>query len=65
MSGQVRVEVADRVATLTLDRPPVNALSSGFYQEISAALERVGADPLVSVMVLMSASSRRSAPALT
>jgi len=58
MSGQVRVEVADRVATLTLDRPPVNALSSGFYQEISAALERVGADPLVSVMVLMSASSR-------
>jgi len=58
VSGQVRVEIADRVAAVTLDRPPVNALSSGFYQEISAALDRVGADPRVSVMVLMSASTR-------
>ena len=58
MSGQVRVEIADRVAAVTLDRPPVNALSSGFYTEISAVLERVGADPEVSVMVLMSASTR-------
>ena len=46
------------MATVTLDRPPVNALSSGFYTEISAALERVGADPEVSVMVLMSACTR-------
>lgn len=58
MSGQVRVEIADRVATVTLDRPPVNALSSGFYTEISVALDRVGADPRVSVMVLTSASTR-------
>ena len=65
MSGQaaqvaahVRVEIADRVAAVTLDRPPVNALSSGFYQEISAVLDRVGANQEVSVMVLMSASQR-------
>ena len=58
MSGQVRVETADRVAAVTLDRPPVNALSSGFYAELSAVLERIAADPQVSVMVLMSASSR-------
>jgi enoyl-CoA hydratase len=56
--GQVLVEIADRVAAVTLDRPPANALSSGFYKEISAALERVAADPEVSVMVLMSASPR-------
>ena len=56
MSGQVRVEIADRVATVTLDRPPVNALSSALYNEIGAAFERVGAAPVVSVMVLMSAS---------
>ena len=49
MSGQVRVDIAGRVATVTLDRPPVNALSSGFYTELSAAIERVGADPQVSV----------------
>ena len=58
MSGQVRVETADSVAAVTLDRPPVNALSSGFYAELSAVLERIAADPQVSVMVLMSASSR-------
>jgi enoyl-CoA hydratase/carnithine racemase len=38
VSGQVRVDIAGRVATVTLDRPPVNALSSGFYTEISAAI---------------------------
>ena len=57
-SDGVRVEIADRVATVTLDRPPVNALSSALYNEIGAAFERVGADPRVSVMVLMSASDR-------
>jgi len=56
--GQVIVEIADRVAAVTLDRPPVNALSSGFYEEISAALERVAASSQASVMVLMSASAR-------
>jgi enoyl-CoA hydratase/carnithine racemase len=57
-TGRVLVEIADQVATVTLDRPPVNALSSGFYEEISAAVARISADPLVSVMVLMSASPR-------
>jgi enoyl-CoA hydratase len=56
--GQVLVEITDRVAAVTLDRPPVNALSSGFYQEISAALERVAASSRVCVVVLMSASAR-------
>ena len=58
MSGQVRVETADGVAAVMLDRPPVNALSSGFYAELSAVIERIATDPQVSVMVLMSASSR-------
>jgi enoyl-CoA hydratase len=57
-SGQVRIEIADRVATMTLDRPPVNALSSAFYEQISAALEQIAASPEVSVMVLLSASAR-------
>ena len=57
-SGQVRVEIADRVAAMTLDRPPVNALSSGFYEEISTALELIAGNSQVSVMVLMSASAR-------
>jgi len=56
--GHVRVELADRVAVVTLDRPPVNALSSGFYEEIGDALGRIGADQAVSVAVLRSASQR-------
>jgi enoyl-CoA hydratase len=56
--GQVLVEIADRVAAVTLDRPPVNALSSGFYEQVSAALERIADNSQVSVMVLMSASAR-------
>jgi enoyl-CoA hydratase len=58
VSGHVRVETAGRVATVTLDRPPVNALSSGLYTELSAAIERLGADSQVSVVVLMSGSPR-------
>jgi enoyl-CoA hydratase/carnithine racemase len=54
----VRVEIADQVAAMTLDRPPVNALSSGFYEQISVALERIAGNSQVSVMVLMSASPR-------
>ena len=56
--SHVLIEVAERVATVTLDRPPVNALSSAFYGEIGAALDRIGADREVSVMVLRSASRR-------
>jgi enoyl-CoA hydratase len=58
VNDQVRVRIAGRVAAVTLDRPPVNALSSGLYTELSAALERVGADSDISVMVLLSASTR-------
>ncbi|MFD8817650.1 enoyl-CoA hydratase-related protein, partial [Streptomyces sp. NPDC059627] len=57
MSG-ARLDVSDRVAVLTLDRPPVNALSSAFYTEIGAALERVAGDQSVSVLVLRSASPK-------
>ena len=38
-AGQVLVEIADQVAAVTLDRPPVNALSSGFYAEIGVLTE--------------------------
>ena len=33
----VRVEVADRVATVTFDRPPVNALNHQAWRELTAA----------------------------
>lgn len=58
LAGQVLAEIAGRVAAVTLDRPPVNALSSGFYEEIGSVLRRIAAAPEVSVVVLLSASSR-------
>jgi enoyl-CoA hydratase len=37
----VRLEVSDQVALLTLDRPPVNALSIGLYRDIAAAIGEI------------------------
>jgi enoyl-CoA hydratase/carnithine racemase len=56
--ADVRLAVADRVAVITLDRPPVNALSSGMYAELSDVLGAVARASDVSVAVLASASSR-------
>ncbi|MFE4956050.1 enoyl-CoA hydratase-related protein [Streptomyces sp. NPDC056653] len=56
--SDVLLDTADRVAVLTLDRAPVNALSSAFYSEISTALERVARDDSVHVLVLRSASRK-------
>jgi enoyl-CoA hydratase len=56
--SDVSVEVSNRVATVTLQRPPVNALSSSMYRALLAALEEAGADPTVSVLILASATER-------
>ena len=54
----VTVENAQGIATLTLDRPPVNAMTSRFYDEITRAFEAAGADPSIRCVVLRSASDR-------
>jgi enoyl-CoA hydratase/carnithine racemase len=40
----VRVEIDQAVATIRLDRPPMNALNAKFQQEIAAAAAQVSAD---------------------
>jgi enoyl-CoA hydratase/carnithine racemase len=50
--------VKDRVATLTLDRPPVNALDVKMMDDILAALRRAGDDPEVRAVVIDSASAQ-------
>jgi enoyl-CoA hydratase len=54
----VHVRVTDRIATLTMDRPPVNALSSAMYVALAGTLDELAADRGVSVVVLASAGSR-------
>src|ERR1700675_2784708 len=49
----VRFEVDNGVGVITVDNPPVNALSPGVPEGIVAALDKGNADPQVKAMVLI------------
>jgi 3-hydroxyacyl-CoA dehydrogenase len=53
----VHYEIRDQVAVLTVDNPPVNALSPGVAEAIDAAVERAAADPEARAAVLIGAGS--------
>ena len=55
MSELVHYEVRGCAAVITVDNPPVNALSPGVAEAISAAVERAAADPAVRALVLAGA----------
>ena len=57
MSQLVRYEVRDRVAIITIDNPPVNALSPGVPEGISDAVERAGNDEGVDAIVMIGAGT--------
>jgi enoyl-CoA hydratase/carnithine racemase len=48
----VRVEVADQIATIRLDRPKMNALNFQVQAEIAAAAARVSGDSAVRAVIL-------------
>jgi enoyl-CoA hydratase/carnithine racemase len=48
----VRVEVADRIATIRLDRPKMNALNGQVQEEIGAAAAQVTDDPEVRAVII-------------
>lgn len=54
MTDHVRYAVTDRIATITLARPPLNAFSIAFLDQIIAALRRASADPDARVVVIAS-----------
>jgi 3-hydroxyacyl-CoA dehydrogenase len=51
----VRFDVEDGIGIITIDNPPVNALSPGVPEGIMAAVDRGEADPGVQAMVLIGA----------
>src|SRR6516164_2088687 len=53
--GLVRFENVDGIGVITIDNPPVNALSPGVPEGIVEAVERGNADPAVKAMVLIGA----------
>lgn len=48
----LRVTVADRIAEVLLDRPPVNAFDSAGWQKIATTMTELGNDSAVSVVLL-------------
>ena len=52
MDEFVRVETDHAVATIRLDRPPMNALSADVLHSLGAAASQVSADPAVRSVVL-------------
>jgi 3-hydroxyacyl-CoA dehydrogenase len=57
MSQLVRYEVRDRVAVITIDNPPVNALGPGVPEGISEAVARAGNDPAADAIVMIGAGT--------
>src|SRR5262245_37973287 len=57
MSDFVRYAVQDRIAVLTIDNPPVNALAQGVWEAVDQAVARAGADPAADAIVLIGAGS--------
>ena len=52
MSDFVNVQVADGVATIRLDRPPMNAISIQVQAELRAAAATVSSTPAIRAAVL-------------
>src|SRR5688572_18796376 len=57
MSEFVHYNVQDRVAVLTIDNPPVNALGQGVWEAVDDAVARAGTDGAADAIVLMGAGT--------
>lgn len=55
--GRIDLAVADGVALVTIDRPPVNALSSRMYSELAEVATRVTDDESVRVVIVTGAGT--------
>ena len=58
-SATVRYDVANDIARIVLDRPPVNALDLDMVKSVVEALETAGKDDAVRAVVLSSAVPNR------
>jgi enoyl-CoA hydratase len=59
MDEDLRYEVSDQTAEISLARPPVNALSLSLLEQLIAAFARASADENVRAVVLTSVVPRR------
>ena len=61
VSEVVKTEIRGGLAILTIDNPPVNALSTGVRRGLSQALENVSKDSQVRAVVITCADAPSSA----
>jgi len=54
----VRIEVDDRLAVVTIDRPPVNALNSALIEQLTRAFLEIGARKDVGCVILTGAGEK-------
>src|SRR5262245_65217676 len=57
MADLIRYEIKDGVAVITIDNPPVNALSPAVWEGIDTAVARASADPAAEAIVLVGAGT--------
>src|SRR5262249_52801640 len=57
MSDLIRYDIRDRVAVITIDNPPVNALSPVVWTGIDEAVARANADAAADAIVLIGAGT--------
>lgn len=60
---EIRCDVADGVALVTIDFPPVNAQNAEFHRQMMATMDRLSDDPDVAAVVLTGAGRIFSAGA--
>ena len=54
----IRVEIADRIATITIARPPVHALDAQTFRELTLAFQQLGRTQDASVAILTAEGDR-------
>src|SRR3984957_18329020 len=57
MPELVKLTTQDGIAVVTIDNPPVNALSPGVPEGILASIEAANADPAVKAIVVIGAGT--------
>jgi enoyl-CoA hydratase len=58
------LEKKERIATITLNRPPMNPLNRRMYEEIGQVAEKLNADPEVKVVIVTGAGEKTFAAGL-
>ncbi|MBI4229374.1 MAG: enoyl-CoA hydratase/isomerase family protein [Planctomycetes bacterium] len=58
MTGSVRFQEGDAIATVEIDRPPLNVMDVGMFQTLRDGLRRLSAEGRVRVVVMKGAGTR-------